>query len=75
MEEGSNMPKADELRRKAEAEQRIPGTESYRAPSRAPVGRQAIEKDSMIGHDNLEAKSEIDKDMEDQGKTADGTLR
>lgn len=68
---------AAELGRIAEQEQRVPGTDNYHPLPGAStrVGRAAIEGGSIVGHDNLEATTEIEKGAEEQGRSADGTFR
>ncbi len=61
----------EEAKAAAEAA-RVPGTENYRALGDGPVGHQAIEANSIIGHDNLEAESEVDKLVREQGESPDG---
>ncbi len=51
----------------AERTQRVPGTENYRLPDGARGGGiHAIEQMGILGHDNLETKTEIEKAAEDQ---------
>lgn len=65
----------EEPKAQAEAEQRIPGTESYRITGGGPVGQKAIEADSPLGHDNLEKKTEIEKEGDQDQNTPEGSLR
>ncbi len=70
---------SDEARRTAEEGLRVPGTANFRLleDGGGPVGRQAIEAESILGHDNLEAKTEIEKDSDDQARnpSASGSFR
>lgn len=47
---------------------KISGTENYRSNDK-PVGARAIEEASILGHDNLEAETEKEKEIREQGET------
>ncbi len=51
---------------RAEATQRVPGTENYHPPEGSgPVGRQAIEKQGSRGNDT-QGKSAIDEELAEE---------
>ena len=60
-------------RRITEELTRIPGTASYSAPEGGLVGNKAIEADSIVGHDNLEEKTQLEQEGDEQGKTPEGS--
>ena len=66
---------AEEARALAEATQRVLGTENYRVTQDGPVGREAIEKETILGHDNLEHRSEVEKEGDRDGGSPDGSFR
>jgi len=53
---------AEEARAHAEAAQRVPGTENFRSQG-GLVGQEAIKKDSVIGNDNLEHETVVEKEV------------
>lgn len=65
----------EQARAEAERTQRVPGTENYRLPEGAagPSTRASLERDGILGHDNLEAETEIEKDAREQGRHLDAS--
>jgi hypothetical protein len=55
----------NESSRRVERETLIPNTPDQPVPG-GLVGRQAIEATSLLGHDNLEAESEHEKEIRSQ---------